>query len=140
MPNPPPFHRVCRSANWRAVYRLRYDRRMKHFLLASALLIGCGGGVSDSKKLSDLTAEEAKDACLEAAADFPERTVDCGDGIMLTVGVAEADCNTAGPADAGCTATVGDARACFDAMYSLSDAQICTAETLPAACAKLEGC
>jgi hypothetical protein len=114
---------------------------MKNFLLLSALLIGCGGdGVSDSKKLSDLTAEEAKDACLEQAADFPERTVDCGDGITLTVGIAEADCNDAGPADAGCTATVGDARACFDAMYKLTDAQICMAESLPAACAKLEGC
>lgn len=119
----------------------RYDAPMKQFLCLSAFLIACGGdGVPDSKKLSDLTAEESKDACEEAAADYPERTVNCGDGITLTVGIDEAECATAEPAPASCTATVGDARACFEAMYSLTDAQICMAESLPAACAKIEGC
>ena len=113
---------------------------MKQFLCLVAFLVGCGGdGVSDSKKLTDLSASESKDVCLELAADYAPRTVNC-DGQMITIGIDEADCNTTETAPATCTATVGDARACYDAMYSMTDAQLCMGTAPPAACAKLEGC
>lgn len=117
---------------------------MKKLMLLAAVLVGCGGGVSDSKKLSDLTAAEAKEACEEMADDYPERTVTCESGgqtFTLTLGIDKADCATdSEPAPATCTATVGDARDCYDAFYSLTDAEICSSDSEPAACAKLEGC
>jgi hypothetical protein len=103
--------------------------------------MGCGGdGVSDSKKLTDLSTQETKDVCEELAADFPERTVNCS-GTMITIGYNKAECagNTE-PAPATCTATVGDVRDCADALFSLSDDQICTTDELPAACAPLNDC
>ncbi len=102
-------------------------------------MAACGGGVDDSKKLSDLSTEEAKDVCLDLAADFPERMVTCS-GVTITIGLSEAECNTPDTAPATCTATVGDVRACNKAMYELSDAELCSSQSLPAACAKLEGC
>jgi hypothetical protein len=114
---------------------------MKKLFLLATVLMGCGGdGVSDSKKLTDLSAAETKDVCNELADDYPERTVNCS-GTMITVGYSAADC--AMPGDAApdtCTATVGDVRDCADAIFSLSDEQICTSDALPAACAKLDGC
>ena len=67
-------------------------------LLCAALftvgLIACGGddGPSDGTKLTSLSATDLKSACEELAADFPERTVDCGGGFTLTVGQSAADC------------------------------------------------
>lgn len=112
---------------------------MTKYLCLAAFLVGCGGGVSDSKKLAELSVSEAKDVCLELVDDYPEKTVNCN-GTMTTVGFTKAECDDEGPAPATCTATVGDIRDCTDAFYSLSDAQICMLETLPAACAPLEGC
>jgi hypothetical protein len=112
---------------------------MSKYLCLAAFLVGCGGdGVSDSKKLSDLTPTEAKDVCLELVDDYPERTIDCS-GTMITIGFTAAECNDEQAAPATCTATVGDIRDCTDAIYSLTDAQFCMQETLPAACAPLEG-
>jgi len=112
-------------------------------LIGTLLLLaitGCGdSGVPDSKKLSDLSAAESKDACLEIAADYPERTVTCG-STTITIGLTTAECNTQEPAPATCTATVGDARDCSAAMYSMTDAELCADTPLPAACAKLTGC
>ena len=116
--------------------------RMKKLFFLAVVLMGCGGGggVDDSKKLSDLSADEAQDLCSEFVDDFPERTVDCS-GTMITIGYTAAECADAGePAPTTCTATVGDARACADATFSLSDDEICNAETLPAACAALQDC
>lgn len=115
---------------------------MTKYLCLAAFLIGCGGsGVSDSKKLADLSVSEAKDVCLELADDYPEKTVNCS-GTSITIGYTAADCETDDTTPSTCTATVGDIRDCADAIYSLSDAQFCMQETLPAACAPLEaeGC
>jgi hypothetical protein len=103
-------------------------------------LAACGGdsGVSSSKKLSELTTEEAKDACLELVADFPPRMVTCGD-TTITVGTETADCDGE-VAPSSCTATVGDARDCAEAFKNQTDAQLCMDGPLPAACMKLVGC
>jgi hypothetical protein len=117
-----------------------YDAQMKKlFVLATVLFIGCGDdGVSDSKKLSDLSTAEATDLCKELASDHPPRTVTCGN-FMFTLGIDPATCDGEVPT-AACTATAGDARACQDAYDDLTDEQICTNETGPAACQKLTGC
>ena len=116
----------------------------KMCVLSAALLFcaiaGCSdSGVSDSKKLTALTTAESKDVCLELAGDYPERTVMCGT-TAITVGLTAAECNVDDPATATCTATVGDARDCVDALYSQTDAQLCADTPPPAACAKLQGC
>lgn len=115
---------------------------MKNKMLAIVMvLVGCGGGgVDGSKKLSELSAAEAKDACLELAEDFPEKTVSCGDGVTITVGVSTAECNSETPAPGTCTATVDDLRTCTDALYSQPDADLCMDKPLPAACEKLTSC
>ena len=108
------------------------------FLLIA--IAGCGdSGVSDSKKLSDLSTAESKDVCLELASDYPERTVTCG-STTITIGLTSAECNTQDQAPATCTATVGDARDCTDAIYSQTDAELCADTPLPAACTRLMGC
>lgn len=101
--------------------------------------MAAGSGVSDSKKLTDLSADEAKDLCEELADGFPERSVDCS-GVMITIGFDKSECASASEAPASCTATAGDARDCADAMSALTDEQICTSEDLPAACAPLQDC
>jgi len=131
-------------------------KKLGSVVLCSLLVFACGGGsggggsgVPGNTLLVDLTASQAADICeyFIGLQEQPERTVDCGGGSSVTVGIdpAEvageiADCK----ADfdegviAGCPATVGDAEACFEAFNSLSDAQLCDPEmTLPAACAPL---
>ena len=101
-------------------------------------LIACGGddgsGVPDSKVVGMLTADEATAVCTELAGIFPERTVDCGDGITITIGIDSAECGQEQP-PATCTATVGDYRDCFAALSDFTDAQICSDTAPPPACA-----
>jgi hypothetical protein len=105
------------------------------------MVVGCGDeGVSGSKKITELSAAESKDVCQEFAGDYPERTVMCGPDVTFTIGFKDVDCNNIEPAPATCTATVGDARACNDAIYSMSDAELCGDGPTPPACAKLEDC
>lgn len=109
-----------------------------------AVLGACGdSGVSDSKKVADLTPSEAVSVCEDLAAGFPPRTVTCGAGVTVTVGQDVAECTTktdeALPAKT-CDVTVGEVRACSNAMGALTDAQLCTAEALPAACSKIFAC
>jgi hypothetical protein len=111
-------------------------------ILAAMALTACGGddGVDGSKKLSELTVAESKDACLDLAADYPEKTIDCGDGLTLTVGITAAECNDQQTAPATCTATVDDSRACTADVYNQSDADLCSDKPLPASCSKLTQC
>jgi hypothetical protein len=113
---------------------------MKHALGVALLLAmsGCGGdgggsGLSDSAVLSSLSADQVMSLCEEIAGG--EREVDCGD-FTVTVGIDPAECETAEPFPETCTATVGDARACFDAIDGLSDEEICTSESPPEECAE----
>jgi len=114
-------------------------------VLCTSLAIACGGGsggsgVDGSLELADLGAGEAADLC-DYIVDVlgPERTVDCGGGVMLTVGGEDAaecvdDFNTF---PATCTATVDNAESCAEALGALSDAELCADESFPAACAPL---
>ena len=93
-----------------------------------------GSGLPDSKVIGTLSASEAMAFCNELEASFPQRTVDCGGGAMVTVGF-EADCSMA-MARTTCTATVGNFRDCFGDLDGLSDAQLCDDTTpAPASCA-----
>jgi hypothetical protein len=95
-------------------------------MMTAAFACGSDSGVSGSKLLKDLTVAEIKSECLDTAADFPERTVTCGNGSTVTLGNKEADCNdTTNPFTTACTATVADLRACFDAQKAQTDAQLC---------------
>jgi len=104
----------------------------------SMALVACGGGddsgLSDSKVVGTLTLEEAMSLCQELAGVFPERTVDCGGGNTLTVGIDPAECTDQPPMT--CTATVGQFRDCFGDISDLTDAQWCDPNTQPpASCA-----
>ena len=106
---------------------------------ATFAFAGCGG-ISDDTKLSELTVSEAKDLCLELAADYPEKSVSCGNGISIRLGVTKASCDDETPASDACTATAGDFRDCTAALYGQTDAEACMDRPLPAACAKLANC
>lgn len=101
-------------------------------LIAVPFITACGGP-SDSTKLSDLSADEAKDLCEELSYS---RTVTCS-GQTITIN--SDDCSMATAPSASCTATVGDARDCTDAIKSAADTELCTG-SLPAACEKLSTC
>lgn len=106
--------------------------------LLSLALAACGGGddsgLDDSKVVGQLTASEAMSLCVELSGVFPQRTVDCGGGNTIDVGIDPAECNEAPPAT--CTATVGQFRDCFGDISDLTDAQWCDANTQPpASCA-----
>jgi hypothetical protein len=107
--------------------------------ILSLALAACGGGdddsgVPDSKVVGQLTASEAMAVCVELAGIFPARTVDCGGGNTINVGIDPAECDEAPPAT--CTATVGQFRDCFGDIADLTDAQWCDANTQPpASCA-----
>lgn len=106
----------------------------------SLALAACGGdgggssGLPDNKSAGSLTSAEAMALCQEIAADYPERTIDCGNGTTITIGTSASDCATA-TIPATCTATVGDFRDCFAAMDALTDAQVCMSDGFPPECA-----
>ncbi|HEY4177104.1 MAG TPA: hypothetical protein VGM90_09745 [Kofleriaceae bacterium] len=120
---------------------------MKKFslVLLSVMALGaCGGddggsGIASSKLVKDLTPAEGTALCHSLASDWPARSVTCS-GEMTTIGVADSDCSSAsgdpiGDVPAGCTATVGDAEACFTALGNVTDMQYCSGTfTPPASC------
>ncbi|MBA2543767.1 MAG: hypothetical protein H0V17_29255 [Deltaproteobacteria bacterium] len=120
--------------------------------LCTGLAIACGGGgggggdgsgVDRDEVVADLSQDELGDLCeyFIGLQEQPERTVDCGDGVTLTVGINPedvdeeiADCASEGP-PAGCPVTVGEVEDCFEQLEAFSDAQLCSDTTeLPAAC------
>jgi hypothetical protein len=111
---------------------------MKNVILpmfaTTILVIGCGGGIDGSTKLSDLSQADTDDLCDELVDDYPEKTVDCGSGVMITVGFTASDCSDNAPPPATCAATVDDVRNCTSALYEGSNA---CSDNLPAACARL---
>lgn len=109
---------------------------MKNLILsfATLTLVACGGGIDGGTKLSDLSQGETDDLCQELVDDYPEKTVDCGSGLMVTVGFKSADCTDNTPPGSSCAATVDDARDCTAALYEGSNA---CSDSLPAACARL---
>jgi hypothetical protein len=115
---------------------------MKNLILsfATLTLIGCGGGIDGSTKLSDLSVAEVKDLCNELLDDYPEKTVDCGNGFTVTVGVAASECSDPSEAPATCMGTVEDQRDCISEIYNQSDMETCSDQALPAACTRLQGC
>lgn len=110
-------------------------------LLAVPFVVACGGGPSDSTKLADLSVSEARDLCEESVDANPLRTITC-EGQPVEWGIDPADCaaSDVNEVAAGCTATVGQARDCFDALGALSDAEVCALTSLPAACAAISDC
>jgi hypothetical protein len=132
-------------------------------------LMYCGGGsgggggasgVDRNKTIAELSDGEAMDLCEFIGNSIPdERTIDCGDGNTITVGIdpAErdeqiAECTAEVSNLPDCTATVGDAEDCANGQEdfnSLSDDELCDIFTgmtdppePPAACNALEdpGC
>jgi hypothetical protein len=117
--------------------------------LCTGLVAACGGGsgsgVSSGKTLVSLSDSEITDFC-EYAVDLagPERTVDCGGGVTITIGggsVAECVTGMQMTQDQfpGCAATVGQAERCAEDMADLTDAQLCSDGPLPASCQPLLG-
>jgi hypothetical protein len=125
----------------------------KRIAMAVLLCIGgiaaCGGGegggssgVSESKTLISLSDAEVTTLCaFTTEADGPERTVNCPDDVIITVGQqTAAECAatlTALRGRTSCTATVGNAEDCANDLADLTDQQLCSDTGLPAACAFL---
>ena len=95
------------------------------FIIFGILLSGCT--VPNGKLLSELNDKQADSVCDE----FGARTILCGDeetGETYLFDCASVD------APSGCPATVGDYRACLEAVEALSDASFCETQGGPEAC------
>lgn len=106
--------------------------------LATFAFIGCGGGIDGGSKLSDLSQGDTDDLCDELVDDYPEKTVDCGMGVTVTVGFKAADCTDNTPPSSTCTATVDDVRDCTATLYE--GTRVCMDVALPASCMRLQAC
>jgi hypothetical protein len=123
------------------------------YLLASTLftmaVFACGGGsggegsgISASTPVADFSADQDQDMCgyiIELAG--PERTVDCGDGVTITLGGEEiASCLDDLETFSACGLLAGDVEGCAEAISAIPDQNFCTQQTPPAACAELFQC
>lgn len=114
---------------------------MNPYRIASLMMLtflnGCGG-ISDDTLIADLTVDDAATVC-EEFAEY-DRSVTCGTGdtaVTIDMGMGTVEECTAEfePAPAGCTATMGDVRACMDAFNALTDEDICAGTTgIPPEC------
>lgn len=104
-------------------------------IVASFLLAACGGGIGDSVTLGELDAEQWVTLCEEVSLENPE-PVTCGD-VTITPATAD-ECSEDTSVYAGCTATVGDLRDCFDAINA--DPCVLMDETAPAGCEPVFAC
>jgi hypothetical protein len=86
-------------------------------------------GVSDSSLLTELSDSQAVSLCEE----YGEKEITCGEGEFTFTFTFGADCDTttADETPAECTATVGDYRDCFDAIYAMTDEEFCNSEDIP---------
>ena len=107
---------------------------------------GNGSGVDGNKRLTMLNDGELRNVCTYITdLEGPERTVDCGNGQTITLGypngrrAAEIDeCVASGltfrAEFPNCENTVAEVEACYEALDSLTDQQICGDTAIPAAC------
>lgn len=105
---------------------------------------GGGGGTSGvpgSTRLPDLSAKQREDLCRYLVRVAPQRTVICDGNDRDTIGFSStAECTSDFPNDPGCTATVDQTEACFEALGDLTDDEWCNLQALPAACSQLDNC
>ena len=101
-------------------------------LLFVVVLAACGGG--DTKVVA-LDSGGENDLCSYLLGHQPaKRTIDCGGGMMVTVGGASTETQAQCVASIektktdhpSCTATVSETENCFDAQNSQSDAWYCS--------------
>lgn len=125
--------------------------------VCSALAFACGGGggggggsgVDQNKLIVDVSSAEATDMCEFIVSNAPAfHDVTCSDGTMGTAGfetpadedAAVADCvdtfTGAATQVPNCTATVGEVEDCFVALFTQTDAELCTGDD-PPECAAL---
>ncbi len=110
----------------------------KHkFLPLLVLAVGCG--IPDSKKLSDLSEDEATQLCesIEPAEFTCDATVS-GFEMSYTITLGGDECSTDG-LSSDCEATVGDWRDCDAAWRAELEADACSAD-VPAECDALMAC
>jgi 1,6-anhydro-N-acetylmuramate kinase len=106
-----------------------------------------GSGVSGDKTLVSLSDAELTKLCeYTVKQDGPERTIDCGGGLRVTVGgktVAECVTDLQDNLDQfpSCSATVADAEACAEDFADFTDEELCSSATpLPRSCEPLLSC
>ncbi|MBS1123007.1 MAG: hypothetical protein H6Q90_5235 [Deltaproteobacteria bacterium] len=121
--------------------------------LCAGLAAACGGGgsggggsgVATDKQLINLQSADVTRVCAYLAdVAGPARMVDCGGGNIVTIGgdsttECETDLAVFGTSNPNCTATVGQAEDCFEALAAQTDAQLCSDSPPPAACSALFG-
>lgn len=117
--------------------RLRMQHLTKLCVGLAVAAFGCGGGsggsgIEGSKVISTLSDSELVAVCNDARAEFPTRTIDCGDGITLTIGIEASDCtDNEFLVKEGCSATVDQVLDCAAAFDAQTDAQFCQGQSGP---------
>ncbi len=80
------------------------------FLFAGFLALAACGGIDETKKISELTAEEKKSLCEEGLAAQGTAPKECGQGVTITPNT-QAECEAS---NSNCT--VKQVRACDDSL------------------------
>ena len=108
----------------------------------TVFLLGCG--VPNGLLMHELEPEDLDELCQELSAQ--QRDVVCTyDAASITVSLGESQAECLESHDPvwfeSCSVTVGDVRACQEAMFALSDAEVCDLEMgLPESCAFMVDC
>jgi len=113
----------------------------------ATLAAACGGGtsgVSSDTLVVDLDASGETTVCDYIASKSTMHAATCSDGSTITldaqtVGMCLARLDDTIANHPSCTATVGDAESCIDAVAALTDADLCAGDLVPPACAQLLG-
>jgi len=97
---------------------------------------GCDGGggssIDENKVVSTMSDAEITALCNDARAEFGTRTVNCGDGVMVTVGITAEECTSNQfITKEGCAATAGAVLDCAAAFDAQTDAQFCSGSGAP---------
>jgi hypothetical protein len=111
----------------------------------ATLAAACGGGtsgVSSDTLVVDLDASGETTVCDYIASKSTAHAATCSDGSTITldaqtVGMCLARLDDTIANHPSCTATVGDAESCIDAVAALTDADLCAGNLVPAACEQL---
>ena len=111
----------------------------------ATLAAACGGGtsgVSSDTLVVDLDASGETTVCDYIASKSTTHAATCSDGSTITLDAQTVGMCLARLADTianhpSCTATVGDAESCIDAVAALTAAELCAGNLVPAACEQL---
>ncbi len=95
------------------------------------MVLAACGRVPDDRVAADLDEKDVEKLCEEFVDAYPQQTFTCeSEGVTIDIEVGfdltlEQCIADFEPPPEGCTATVGDLRTCYDALFTATEEEIC---------------